>query len=414
MDELANPEATDHPAALIVDDDPVLRELFDAVLRAEGLTEVHHASDGNEAHAILAGRPEIEFIALDLNMPNCDGVGFMRHASRLGYRGRLVLVSSEPAPIRESASRLAELLGLNCIETLPKPADFTRIAALVSKTAAPRPGPPVVEVDLDAVRTNLEAGRLFACYQPRIDLQCGRLVAAEALARMADADGVILNTERVIDIAEDSGLIAELTWRMAEAVCADFPAMCRQIGRSFRLSFNLSHSVLDDPDFADRLVALVDSHGHQPTSFILEITESRLPSDRSAALEQLIRARMHGFGIAVDDFGTGHSNIENMREYPFTELKIDKSFLFNAPDDRFALAALEAGASLGRELGLLVVAEGVETVEAMRLVRDLGINEGQGYLFAQPLPLDEFLSCANTLMNDPALRNELAAGASAA
>lgn len=389
------------PTVLVVDDDPVLRELFDAVLRTEGVTQIYRASDGNEARDQLANHPDIDFVTLDLNMPGCDGVAFMRLARQMNYAGRLVLISSEHEAVRKSAGRLASLLELDCTAVLPKPVDFARVAQLLSEQEPAVPKPPQPKVDLEIVRESLETGRLEAFYQPRVDIQCNRLAGAEALARIRNDRGEILNTEDAINLAEEHGLIEGLTWRIAETVVADYASIRRQIPHSVHVSFNVSTAVLSRQGFADRFLQLVRDYGHEPRSFTLEVTETRLPSDRSIALEQLTRARIHGFGIAVDDFGTGHSNIAQMRDYPFTELKIDKEFLLNAYRDRFSRAAVEAGAALARELGLMIIAEGVETTEALEFARQCGINEGQGYLFARPLPLGEFLVRAGELSDNP-------------
>ena len=399
-------------SVLVVDDDPVLRELFDAVLKDAGVATVLRASDGNVAHAILAGRQDVDFITLDLNMPGCDGIGFLRLASQLGYAGRLILVSSETPAIRESAEKLARMLGLNCVAVLPKPVDFARLSALLQTGAGDTRQAPV-NIDLSMVRDGLEGGRLFPVYQPRMDIQCNRLAGAEALARIRDADGNILNTEKAVALAEEHGLISGLTWEMARLICADYGELRGAADHELHISFNISGAVLTEAGFSNRLAELVRSHDLEPRSFILEITETLLPSDKSLALEELTRARMMGFGIAVDDFGTGHSNIERVRQYPFSELKIDKSFLLNAEKDRFSRAAVEAGAALGRELGLLVVAEGVETIEGLELARSYGVNEGQGYLFSKPLTAKDFISQAS-LFARSASASEKEANASAA
>lgn len=389
-------------SALIVDDDPVLRELFSVVLENDGLTGAEFAGDGNEAQERLAANPEIGFVTLDLNMPSCDGIGFLRHASRLGYRGKIILISGEPPEIRESAARLAHMLGLNCVAILGKPVDFQQVTKLL---AVPEPEAKRTErspIDLKAVRVALDKGRMHAAYQPRLDIQCNRLAGAEALARIRDAAGNLLNTEVAIGLAEEHGLISEITWKMVDLICRDLMEFKREMEPGFRLSFNISNAVLGDDSFVERLIERIHSFGHSPQSFILEITETALPSDKSIALEQLTRARLNRFGIAVDDFGTGQSNIAQMRQYPFTELKIDKSFLLAAERDRFARAAIEAGAALGREQGLLVVAEGVETLNGLEIARNAGVNEGQGYLFAKPLPAQEFILRAREIQSGEA------------
>lgn len=386
---------------MIVDDDPVFAAVLGQVFSAHGALEIIHAADGDQAEAVLAARGhEISAMTLDLSMPNQDGVTFLRHASEAGFRGRLVLISGEHESVLASARRLAGLFGLNCVAALAKPVDYLAVAGLVmadnpssapAKAHAPAP---------DEIPQVISGGGLRAFYQPKVRLADGMLAGAEALARIEDADGRQYDIERTVALAESHGRIDELTWRMTECVLRDAAAL-QAVHPGLRLSYNIPVTILDDRRFPDKLAAMVREARLDPHMIVLELTESRIPSDLTYSLEALTRLRMLGFQLAIDDFGTGASNIERLRYYPFTELKIDKGFMLSAATDGFSRACVETSVKLARELGMRVVAEGVETARELEIARRFGADEGQGYLFGRPMPMEQFAAVARRHRAEP-------------
>ncbi|MFZ1815236.1 MAG: EAL domain-containing response regulator [Rhizobiaceae bacterium] len=380
------------PTVMVIDDDPVFRALMEHILVSRGAGRVVLASDGAKAHQLLAEETHsIDFITLDLSMPNQDGVGFLRLASELGFKGRLLLISGEHQSVRNSAGKLAAMLKLDCAGVLAKPADYNQVAQIVLSPRDSRQKPRErVHVDADEINSALRNSRLFAYYQPRIDIATGRIAGAEALARMRNQEGQLLDAGQMINLAEENGRIADITWRMIEIVAEEAAILVNEHDETFKISFNVSGSILSNPQFPQQFVDIIRLSGMRPENFILELTETRLPQDTPQSLELMTRLRMQGFGLAIDDFGTGYSNIEQLRLFPFTELKIDRSFMSGALNDKFALACAEASVSLARELDLLVVGEGIETVDELEMARSIGVDEAQGYLFSKPLPFQEF------------------------
>ena len=377
---------------LVVDDDPIFAALMEQFLIQHGATGVAIACDGQNALELLVADPvSFDGIVLDLAMPNLDGVRFLRSIAELAFVGRIAIVSGEIAPIRDSARKLAGLLGLACSATFGKPADFDAIARhmVASQPAAPAPMPE--PVDAEEINAGLRRSRLSAYYQPRIDLASGKVTGAEALARMSDSTGSMIDAAQMINLAERNGAINDITWRMVEIIAQDAASLQRELGRPLVISFNISASILTNENFAQALGEIVRQSGLAPENFVVEITESLLPTDHARSLESLTLLRMQGFGLAIDDFGTGHSNIEKLQMFPFSELKIDRSFLSAAARDGFALACVEASVALARKLSLVVVGEGVETEKDLALARNCGIDLAQGYLFSRPLPFADFL-----------------------
>jgi len=162
-----------------------------------------------------------------------------------------------------------------------------------------------------------------------------------------------------------------------------------QHGHRLKLSVNVSAASLADPSAADRYQAIVESHGVEPEDVILEITESSVMSDAARGLGLLARLRLKGFGLSIDDFGTGYSSLAQLSQIPFTELKIDKDFVFGAHAQPRKRAVVEASLDLARKLGLTAVAEGVESMEDWQMLAELGCDIAQGYLIGRPVPGSE-------------------------
>jgi EAL domain-containing protein (putative c-di-GMP-specific phosphodiesterase class I) len=155
-------------------------------------------------------------------------------------------------------------------------------------------------------------------------------------------------------------------------------------------SGNISPLLLDDPGLTDRIERSLQAHGVPPGALILEITESNGIPDTPCAIGILTRLRIRGVNLSVDDFGTGHSSMLSLVRMPFNEMKIDQAFVREAETNRDARKVVRASASLGRELGLNVVAEGIETDAIARLAQDAGCHVGQGWLYGRAVPAEIF------------------------
>lgn len=363
------------------------------MLFQKGARHVHVASDGAQALKILSDpSKQVDALSLDLNMPNMDGVTLLSRAAETNYRGAIYLVSGETSEIVQSAGQLARLLGLDYRGAFSKPIDFEKVVdQLITAKVTREPRDGSAPIDYDAVAQGLRENRLKAYYQPKICTRSGKIVSAEALARIAREDGSLLDVGETIRIAEENGLIRDLTWQVAKCVIREFPAIRAQIPNEFTISFNISSDLLVDTEFCEQLADFVREQNSDPSNFVLELTESKIPNDVSVALAGLTRLRLLGFGLSIDDFGTGFSNMESLRIYPFTELKVDQQFIMNAKNDAFASACVDASVRLAKQLGLKLVAEGIETEFEATLAKAHKIDEMQGYLFSRPVPSADFV-----------------------
>ncbi|HEX5801638.1 MAG TPA: EAL domain-containing protein [Azospira sp.] len=234
----------------------------------------------------------------------------------------------------------------------------------------------------------LDAGQIAVHYQPQVDLASGLVTGVEALARWFHPELGTIPPDRFIPVAEETGLILPLGEAVLRAACRQ-AAHWAAGGRPTPVAVNLSPRQLRLPRLPETIAAILAETGCQPAWIELEITESAAMADPAAAQAMLARLRGMGLSIAIDDFGTGHSSLARLTRLPVDKLKIDKSFIPAAPDapqSREDAAVVVAIVALGRQLGLRVVAEGVETARQRDWLAAIGCHQGQGWLFGRPQP----------------------------
>ena len=229
----------------------------------------------------------------------------------------------------------------------------------------------------------LEEQRLNMVYQPKVSLADGHLMRVEALVRWDDPDLGPVAPSRFVPLAEQHGLIDDLTQWGLRTILRQWVDWCHE-GIDTCVAFNisaLSLEHLDFPDLVERMCAALDV----PTDrLVMELTEGAT-QPLIKLMDTLTRFRIKGIGLAIDDFGTGYSSLMQLRQLPFTEVKIDQAFIADAPRSRDCRLIIQTITDLAHGLGLTSTAEGVETVEQLRLVRELGCDLAQGYLISHPL-----------------------------
>ena len=240
------------------------------------------------------------------------------------------------------------------------------------------------------LRRAITQGELRLHYQPKVDAASGATVGAEALVRWQHPQQGLVAPADFIPLAEESGLINPLTDWVLEAVCSDLRHQAQAGLALLPVSVNLASPSFADASLPQRLLALLARHGLAPSCLVLEVTESLLMSDVERAVQRLAALREQGFAIALDDFGTGYSSLSYLNRFPVDELKIDRGFITDVALGGRHSAIAASIIALGREFGLRVVAEGVETTaQADFLVRH-GCPQQQGFLHARPMPAEDY------------------------
>ena len=233
------------------------------------------------------------------------------------------------------------------------------------------------------VRRALADGQLLLHYQPQVDLATRRVTGVEALLRWQHPERGMIPPCEFIPLCEDTGLIVPVGEWVLRTACAQ-AARWNSEGQGRRLAVNLSPVQVQQPGLVALVAEVLRDTGLPPDLLELEITEGTLLRDTEQTLQTLGGIRALGVGIVLDDFGTGYSSLSYLRRFPFGKLKIDRGFVAHVVDDPGAASIVRAVAMLGRSLGMLVTAEGIETAGQIARLRALGCDEGQGYFFGKP------------------------------
>ena len=241
---------------------------------------------------------------------------------------------------------------------------------------------------LAGLRRALRDQTLYMFYQPKVSLRDGGLTRVEALVRWDDPELGTVEPSRFIPLAEQHGLIDDLTLWGLRTVLRQWVDWSEQ-GIDCCIALNLSALSLQNLDFPDLVERMCRGLGVPAERLVLELTEGET-QPLIKLMDTLTRFRIKGIGLAIDDFGTGYSSLMQLRQLPFTEVKVDRAFVADAVQSRDSRLIVQTIIELAHGLGLVATAEGVETVEQLRLVRDLGCDYVQGYLIAEPLDPAEF------------------------
>lgn len=377
---------SDDLRVLVVDDNKFIVSLLRRYLERLGIVSPLEAHDGVEALEILDATA-VDVVLCDLDMPGMDGIEFLRHLAERKRTPAVALLSGQDRSILNTAVQLGRAHGLRVIGSIAKPFRLPTLKTLLERMDIGPDGFSGLSfqpLTPEAVRQGLAADAVELAFQPKVAARDRTLMGVETLLRWRGVDGKLKSPAAVVPVAERYGLMNQLTEAIVHKALAQHGAWLAE-GHSFKLAVNVSQHDLNRYDFPEFIVETAERAGAPPSSIMLEVTESRLMADIAKPLEILSRLRLKGVGLAIDDYGTGASTMQQLKRIPFTELKIDREFIAGAPDDPATRTMLTAIISLAKELGLEIVAEGVETESEWRLVTARGVDAVQGYYTARPM-----------------------------
>ncbi|WP_196799870.1 EAL domain-containing protein [Mariprofundus ferrooxydans] len=329
---------------MVVEDDDFQRGMIVRMLRAQGVGSICEAVDGRQAIEIIRGEdeqsPDIAFC--DLNMPEMDGLEFLRHLGEEEHPVAIVIISALESKVLTSAGTMTKMYGVKLLGVVEKPISPDQIKAMLSvyertSNKWQKPTDQGSNFTVDEILQGIREHQFEPFLQPKVDLTTNQLVGAEALARWIHPEHGIIGPYAFIPKLEESDNIDELTFQMIEKSAA----MCRQChdaGYPVTISVNLSLVSLDDTTLADHITQLVKNIGLAPQHMVLEVTESAAMTEVAHALENLARLCMNGFQLSIDDYGTGYSSLQQLTRIPFSELKIDQSFVKGSDDNETLLS----------------------------------------------------------------------------
>nr|MDP2192080.1 EAL domain-containing response regulator [Rhodoferax sp.] len=374
---------------MVLDDESFMLKLLGHMLANLGFTQVTSCDSGRAALALFdSPNNPPDLILMDLNMPEMDGIEFVRHLVERLYTGSLILISGEDERTLQATVKLVRAHKISVLGHLQKPFALEALSALLEKWTHSSLGSPRAAKKVygaDEVRAAIDNGELVNYYQPKVAVATGELVGVETLVRWRHPQDGMVFPDQFIGVAEAHGLIDDLTRVVLIGALAQ-AKVWQDAGLALRVAVNVSMDNLASLDFPDFVAGLAAKAGVPPQAVVLEVTESQLMRDLRAPLEILTRLRLKCFRLSIDDFGTGHSSLVQLRDIPFDELKIDQSFVHGAWTDETLRAMYDASLGLARQLGMEVVAEGVEDRNDWNLLLRTGCDLAQGYFIARPMP----------------------------
>lgn len=373
---------------LLVDDDPFALKLLARQLNGLGISDILSCERATEALMELeAGTSEVGLIFCDLQMPEMDGVEFIRQLVRLHYAGSLVLVSGEDGRILQTAEKLSRAHQLRVLGALNKPVLPEQLRQVLARHSMPggRVAHPMRKTySANELGHAIGSGHLLNHYQPKVDVSSGKLRGVETLVRWQHPSDGLVFPDQFIATAEEHGLIDDLT-RTVLTQALHQARLWQEAGLDMHVAVNVSMDNLGSLEFPEFVVQAANRAGVSTETLILEVTESRLMTNPLASLDILTRLRLKHISLSIDDFGTGHSSLAQLRDIPFDELKVDHSFVHGAWEDSSLRAIFEGSLGMAQHLGMQVVAEGVEDQEDWTFLRSSGPHLAQGYFIGRPM-----------------------------
>ncbi len=379
---------------LILDDSKAITGLLQLIIMDElGAAEAFVANNVADALVLLENNPaSIDVVFCDLNLPDVDGVAFLRMLAERGFQGYIVIVSSVSHRVLKSVEHLVRNHRLKFLGTIIKPISPQSVVQLlqsIGSHGAVKPPAAVKEIlTVPELIDALEMGYFECYYQPQVCAMTRNVVGFEALSRLKSPRRNLVFPDDFIALMEQHSLILRLTKDQIITVFKQWQIWHQQ-GHCYRIAINISALLLNDLELPGFILEQINKYGITPTLVTLEITESCLNEDRIKALEVLSRLSMYGINLSIDDFGTGYSSIERLQSLPFNEVKIDRLFVQNAVASESERPVLDSMIGMANRLGLRVVLEGVETLAHWQMVCHSGCDSFQGYFIAKPMSVDK-------------------------
>jgi len=397
----------------VVDDEPQQVEMVKELLGVAGLS-----AEGFTSAVEFISEPisSYDIVLLDLNMPEMDGIEVMRHLHAKGSLPSYVLISGFDEKVLHSTRQFADAKKMVVAKTLTKPLEPYDFIEKIKKiyadkkvmldksdfspyTSTPATSTPAASsCALADIQHAIESHYFVLFYQPQIELMSGKVIGFEALVRLQHPDHGLIFPDQFIGLAEQNNLISSITNEVIDLAIIDYGLFC-DAGIKPKISINMSAQDLLDLSLPEQLDIKLASTGIPVEAITFELTESAVLTSTSDSLDIMNRLRMKGFALSIDDFGTGHSSLVQLYQAPFTELKIDQSFVMKMLENDEAMSIVKVCIYLAKELKMETVAEGVETEGIWNKLKELGCDIAQGYYRARPMPLKACCDWLNTEFN---------------
>lgn len=368
---------------LVVDDHALQLFIMNRQLSRLGIPHILQASDAITALTI-AKSSHFDLIICDLDMPNLDGFGFLNRLRAQGYKGAICIVTGFDQSISNLASDMCSQLGFVDVRTLQKPVldsvwqhvvDSVNSHEVIVSSKLSLHHPTKKEL-IDSLKNK----EFIPYLQPQVCFKTDCVCGYEALARWHHLIHGILTPNLFMPLIEEFQL-TELLFYCVFEQCLDY--LISHNG-CMKISINATQACFEQDDFSNQVLSMIKKHGVDSSRITIELTETDIYRQTPIVLENFARLKIHGVGLSIDDFGTGHSSLLKLSNLPFTELKIDQVFTQSILSDDRSKSIINMIVSLARDFGLTTVAEGVEDEETWQYLYHLGIDICQGYYTGKP------------------------------
>jgi EAL domain-containing protein (putative c-di-GMP-specific phosphodiesterase class I) len=369
-----------HRRLLAIDDEQGLLDVVQEIALNTGYDVVCTSDPAYFLQLTREWQPTL--VLMDLQMPDVDGVELLRAMAADKLRAPIVLMSGVEDKVLRTVGDLGGDLGLNMRGVLAKPIRLETFRRTLEDYSVPNG-----VHRADELRGAIANGQLVLHYQPLVRLATRELIAFEALVRWNHPYDGLIQPDFFIPLAEERGMMDDLTWTVMRLAIEQAASWAESM--AVPIGVNISATNLNDEAFPDKLSQLCREFGVAPKQISLELTETATSSDAMSLKAILSRIRLKGFRLAIDDFGIGYSSMMQLRSLPFSELKIDKSFVSDMVHSEDAAIIVDAILALAGAFRMDVVAEGIETEAQLTALIRRGALLGQGYLIARPAPADD-------------------------
>lgn len=400
-------------SVVILEDHPFQRTVLEYNLAALADVEVYAFGTALDALEWLDANHSVDIVICDLMMSGIDGLSFLRKAKLKYDVSAVALFSCIDKDLRRSVSQMIKMLGFDYLGDLGKTPSKDNLQTMLDKfifsKAEKRKPYSLSQNELSAISCScslldlskaIENKEFYGFYQPKFNVENFQLNGAEMLARWNHPEHGILGPTVFIDPLIAHGLLDDLFLLLFEQGCR-LQQSLREKNHVISIAYNLDVSQLSTTKLVYKIVEITNKYSVSPNMVTLEITETGLLSAPAVNMENLIRLRMKGFELAIDDFGAAHSSLMRLCELPFSQIKLDGCFVKNLNNEPRCQAVISSVIALSEVLNLDLVVEGIETNSQLSLLQQLGCKVGQGFCFSRPVDektfVQRFLPVANDL-----------------
>lgn len=370
---------------LIIDDEDGICDFISNAAKRIGY-EARATGDPNEFLSLLDDfRPNT--LIMDLNMPAVDGIELLGILGTKQYQGAIMVISGAESRVLAAAQKSGVSHGLNMLGVLQKPVTLPELRDALRKARTTQRV--TTESDL---RQAIELGQLTVHYQPMVTREENnewRIVGAEALVRWQHPEYGLVMPNEFIPLAEEAGLISVVTDYVFRTVVEQM-RVWRDNGMDVGVAVNVASELMSDPDFPDRLMVLLREYEVDSSKLTIEVSEHMAMEAGEQDIDVLVRLRLKGIELCIDDFGTGHSSLSQLFQLPFSELKIDRPFVMELGINVEARVIVKASIHLAHNLNMTICASGVHSQEIWDFLEAEGCDKFQGYLISKPVSAAEF------------------------